>query len=101
MVKIECILCGGTLKIPILSDTGKYEGASVCKKCGSLIRIKLVNGKVQKYDIKENKSKQKDRQYNINMQGSDDDKRNLESLLNGERPKQIEQEPEEREGNTQ
>ena len=51
MVKIECLLCGGVVKIPTLSDTEQYDGQGVCEKCKSLIHVKLAKGKVQKYKI--------------------------------------------------
>jgi len=51
MAKIECLLCGGVVKIPTLSDTEQYDGHGVCEKCKSLIHVKLAKGKVQKYKI--------------------------------------------------
>jgi len=58
MVKIECLLCGGDVKIPANTDTEQYDGDGICEKCESLIHVKLVKGKVQKYKVVENKSKQ-------------------------------------------
>jgi len=58
MVKIECLLCGGAVKIPANTDTEQYDGHGVCKKCKSLIHVKLAKGKVQKYKVVENKSNQ-------------------------------------------
>ena len=85
MAKIECLLCGGDVKIPKLSDTDKYEGDGVCEGCKSIIRVKLVKGKVHKYRIVKDKSMQKDRQYNILIQGKDA-KDKLEKLLSGKMP---------------
>lgn len=51
MVKIECLLCGGAVKIPANTDTEQYDGHGVCKKCKSLIHVKLAKGKLQKYKI--------------------------------------------------
>ena len=58
MVKIECLACGGDIKIPANADTEQYDGDGVCEKCKSLIHVKLVKGKVQKYKVVENKSNQ-------------------------------------------
>ena len=57
VVKIECLLCGGAVKIPTNTDTEQYDGQGVCQQCKSLLHVKLVKGKVQKYKIVENKSK--------------------------------------------
>lgn len=58
MVKIECLLCGGAVKMPTLIDTEQYDGHGICQKCESLIHVKLLKGRVQKYKVVENKSKQ-------------------------------------------
>ncbi len=82
MDKIECLLCGGTVKIPTNTDTEQYDGLGVCKKCKSLIHVKLAKGKVQKYKVVENKSNQA-WQYNITVP-SEEGKKNLERVINGE-----------------
>ena len=61
MVEIECLACGEAIKSKQLNDTDNYDtenydGQVVCKKCNSLLYVKLVKGKVQKYKIVENKS---------------------------------------------
>ncbi len=50
-VKIECLLCGGVLKIPSLSNIEQYDGLGICQKCKSEIHVKLSKGKVLKYKI--------------------------------------------------
>ena len=55
MVEIECLACGKTLKMPKYIDADKYDGQVVCQECKSLLHVKLVKGKVEKYRIeKEN-----------------------------------------------
>jgi DNA-directed RNA polymerase subunit RPC12/RpoP len=57
MVEIECLACGKTISMPPFIDTEKYEGQIVCQECKSILHVKLVKGKVQKYKIVEDKSK--------------------------------------------
>jgi len=54
-VEIECLACGKPIKIPPCVDTEKYDGQVVCQECNSLLHIKLVKEKVQKYKVVENK----------------------------------------------
>ncbi|MBA7702050.1 hypothetical protein ES703_110801 [subsurface metagenome] len=61
MVEIECLACGKAIKPRQLNDTdnydtANYDGQIVCQKCKSLLYVKLVKGKVQKYKIVEKKS---------------------------------------------
>ena len=51
MIEIECLACGETLKIPQFIDNDNYDGQVVCQECKSLLHVKLVKGKVQKYKI--------------------------------------------------
>ena len=51
MVEIQCLVCSKVLKIPKSVDTNKFEGQILCQECKSLLYIKLVNEKVQKYRI--------------------------------------------------
>ena len=58
MVEIQCLACGKPIKPPQLNDTDKYDtdnydGEVVCQECKSLLHIKLIKGKVQKYKIVE------------------------------------------------
>ena len=53
MVKIECLLCEKPIKLPKYVDTENYDGEVVCQECQSLLYIKLVKSKVQKYRVKE------------------------------------------------
>jgi len=101
MVNIECLVCRKAVKIPKDTDTEQYDGQMVCQQCQSLLDVKLVKSKVQKRKIVVDKSNQKDRTTHIYIAGGDDAKQRLERLMAGEVPKAIEQEPEEREGNTQ
>jgi len=55
MLKIECLACGKTIKVPQYIDTEKYDGQVVCEECNSLLYLKLVKERVQKYNIAENK----------------------------------------------
>ena len=62
MLEIECLACGKAIKPRQLNDTDNYDtenydGQVVCQECKSLIYVKLVKGKVQKYKIIEDKSK--------------------------------------------
>ena len=89
MVEIECLACGKAIKPRQLNDTDNYDtenydGQIVCQECKSLLYVKSVKGKVQKCKVLENKSNQKDRQYNIIVQ-SEEGKKNLERVLKGER----------------
>jgi len=53
MVEIECLLCEKSIKLPKYIDTENYEGEVVCQECQSLLYIKLVKSKVQKYRVKQ------------------------------------------------
>ncbi len=53
MVKIECLACDKTLKLPQSIDTDNYDGQLVCSKCKALLHVKLVKGKLRKYKIVE------------------------------------------------
>jgi len=53
MIEIECLLCEKPIKLPEYIDTENYEGEVVCQECESLLYIKLVNSKVQKYRVKQ------------------------------------------------
>ena len=60
MVDIECLACGKAIKPQQLNDsnnydTENYDGHVVCQECKSLLYVKLVKGKVQKYKIVEKK----------------------------------------------
>jgi DNA-directed RNA polymerase subunit RPC12/RpoP len=57
-VKIDCYACGKVVKIPQFIDTDEYDGQIVCQECKSLLHVKLAEGKVQKYKVVENKSKE-------------------------------------------
>ena len=57
MVEIECLACGKTVKLPQFIDTDNYDGQVPCQECKSLLHVKLVKGKGQKYKIVENKFK--------------------------------------------
>ena len=57
MVDIKCLSCDKTLELPQYIDTDNYDGQLVCQECKSLLYVKLVKGKVQKYKIIEDKSK--------------------------------------------
>ena len=52
MVEIECLLCEKHIKLPQYIDAEDYDGEVVCQECQSLLYIKLVKSKVQKYRIK-------------------------------------------------
>lgn len=57
MVKVECLACGKLVKLPQFIDIDSYDGQVVCKECKSLLYVKLVKGKVQKYKVVEDKTK--------------------------------------------
>ena len=53
MVKVKCLVCDKPLKLPEYIDTEDYDGEVVCQECQSLLYIKLVKSKVQKYRLKQ------------------------------------------------
>ena len=55
MVDIKCLVCEESLEIPPYIDPADYDGQLVCQECKSLLHVKLVKGKVQKYKIVEKK----------------------------------------------
>ena len=55
MVEIECLACGKTVKLREFIDTDNYDGQVVCQECNSLLYVKLVQERVQKYKVVENK----------------------------------------------
>ena len=57
MVEIECLACGKAVKPLRFIDNDNYDGQIVCQECKSLLHVKLVKGKVQKYRVVENKIK--------------------------------------------
>ena len=56
MVEIECLACGKAVKLPQFIDIDNYDGQVVCQECKSLLHVKLVEGKVQKYKVEKNKN---------------------------------------------
>jgi uncharacterized Zn finger protein len=56
MIEIECLACGKTVKLPQFINTDKYDGQVVCQECESLLQVKLVKGKVEKYKVIVNNS---------------------------------------------
>ena len=62
MVEIQCLTCDKAIKPQQLNDTDNYDtenydGIVKCQECKSLLYVKLIKGKVQKYKIIEAKSK--------------------------------------------
>lgn len=62
MAEIECLACGKVVKPRQLTDTDNYDtdnydGQVVCQECNSLLYVKMVKGKIQKYKIVDNKLK--------------------------------------------
>jgi DNA-directed RNA polymerase subunit RPC12/RpoP len=57
MEEIDCLACGKNVKIPNFIDSDNYDGQVVCQECQSLLHVRLLKGKVQKYKIVENKYK--------------------------------------------
>jgi hypothetical protein len=53
MDEILCLACNKTLEIPQYIDTDNYDGQIKCKKCKTLLYVKLTKGIVQKYRIVE------------------------------------------------
>ena len=73
MIEIQCLACGKAIKPQQLNDTENYDtenydGQIVCQECKSLLHVKLVKGKVQKYKIIEDKSKFNFTDFVIRMQ---------------------------------
>ena len=51
MEEVKCLSCGETLNIPQVINTSRYDGKLVCQKCSALLHVKLVEEKLEKYDI--------------------------------------------------
>ena len=51
MVEIECLLCGEVINIPEYIDTDDYDGQVACSRCKSLLHVKLLGSKVNKYKV--------------------------------------------------
>lgn len=56
MVEIECLACAKAVKLPQFIDIDNYDGQVVCQECKSLLHVKLVKGKVQKYKVVANRN---------------------------------------------
>ena len=61
MVEIECLACRKAIKPQQLNDsnnydTENYDGHVVCQECESLLYVKLIKAKVQKYRIVDKQS---------------------------------------------
>ena len=75
MVEIQCVACEKAIKPWQLNDTDNYDtenydGQIVCQECKSLLHVKLVKGKVQKYKIVESKFKDSNSLNWIDLIGS-------------------------------
>ena len=87
MVEIECLACGKAIKPRQLNDTDNYDtenydGQIVCQECKSLLYVKSVKGKVQKYKVVENKSNQaKSLSYSDLAKSAEDLERHPPDLL--------------------
>ena len=81
MVEIECLACDKTLELPQLVDTDNYDGLLKCSKCKILLHVKLVKGKLRKYDIVERRSS---REPVTIIVENEESKRNVERVLSGE-----------------
>ncbi len=51
MEKIDCLVCGKSVKFREYIDAEDYDGEVVCQECGSLLHVKLANSKVQRYKV--------------------------------------------------
>ena len=56
MVEIQCVACGGILKMPpyVIDNTDDFDGEVLCQECKSRLHLKLVKEKVLKYKLVEN-----------------------------------------------
>jgi len=57
-IEIECLVCGEIVKIPNLIDIEDYDGQLTCQKCRSLLQVKLVGSKVNKYRVVKKRPRQ-------------------------------------------
>jgi DNA-directed RNA polymerase subunit RPC12/RpoP len=57
MVKIECLICGKSVKIPSYIDPDDYDGEINCQNCTSRLYVRLVQSKVKKFKVVEKNSK--------------------------------------------
>ena len=51
MEKIDCLVCGKSVKFREYIDAKDYDGEVVCQECGSLLHVKLANSKVRGYKV--------------------------------------------------
>jgi len=56
-MEVDCLACGKAILIPDFIDTNNYDGQITCPGCKALLHIKLVGGKVRKYEVVERKSR--------------------------------------------
>ena len=52
-MEISCLICGKTIEIPQFIDTNNYDGQISCRECKALLRMKMLRGKVRKYELVE------------------------------------------------
>ena len=58
VVDVLCLACNEPIKFaPYIDPEAGYDGHVVCQECMSLLNIKLVKSKVQKYSIEKINSK--------------------------------------------
>ena len=53
MVKINCLECGKSLKIPSYIDPEDYDGQVRCHECNALLYIRFKSSKVETYKVVE------------------------------------------------
>jgi len=51
MVEIECHLCNENFSPSTCINTNNYDGEVKCPKCGAILHVKLINGKVEKRKV--------------------------------------------------
>ncbi len=50
-MKIPCLVCDKPIKLQTYINTQNYDGEVVCRECNSLLHIKLVKSKLEKYRL--------------------------------------------------
>lgn len=50
-MKLPCLLCEKDIKIPSIINTKEYDGQIFCRECNTLLEIKLVKSRLEKYKV--------------------------------------------------
>ena len=48
---LECLVCGENFSIPMFINIDNYDGQVVCQNCKTLLYLRLVQSKVKRYKV--------------------------------------------------